>query len=270
MTTKTEVTVSAEQNSDLVNEKLAEVMADEKKPAPVEVVPPSDTSVRLPCGYATFTGEFVRDAEVRELTGKDEEAIARASSVGKALITILNRGVVKIGDQIATEEMLDSLLSGDRDTLLVAIYKATFGKEAILQGICNTCNQVHEVGIDIDTDLKVRPFSGTRKFSVKCKVGEVVVQLPTGFAQKDLVENADKTVPELTTILLENCVESIDGAPVLNKEQVQNLGIGDRKIIAEEINKRSFGPLFDEVTVACPQCEGEVNVPLNLGTLFRF
>lgn len=270
MSTKTEVTVNAEQNSDLVNEKLAEVMADEKKPNPVTVIPPSDTVVKLPCGYATFTGEVVREAEVRELNGKDEEAIARASSVGKALITILNRGVVRIGNQQASEDMLDSLLSGDRDTLLVAIYKATFGKEAVLQGICNSCNEVHEVGVDLDTDLKVRPFAGSRKFTVSCKIGEVVVQLPTGFAQKDLVENSEKTVPELTTILLENCVESINGTPVVAKEQVQNLGIGDRKTIAEEINKRSFGPLFDEVTVACPKCEGEVSVPLNLGTLFRF
>jgi hypothetical protein len=270
MSTKTDVTVNAEDNAALVNEKVSEIMAEEKKPNPVTVVPPSDTVVKLPCGYATFTGEVVREAEVRELTGKDEEAIARASNVGKALLSILSRGVVSIGNQRATEEMLDSLLTGDRDMLLLGIYKATFGNEAVVQGICNNCNELHDISIDLNKDLKVRPFTGSRKFTLKGKAGEIIVQLPNGFTQKELVENADKSVAELTTLLLENCVESIDDVAVVSKEQVQNLGITDRKTIAEEINKRSFGPLFEEVAVQCPKCEGEVNVPLNLGTLFRF
>jgi hypothetical protein len=270
LSTTTEVTVNAAENKELVNDKLNEVLAEDKKSKSVTVVPPSDTLVTLPGGYATFAGEVIKEAEVRELNGRDEEAIARASNVGKALITILNRGVVRIGNQPATEEMLDSLLSGDRDTLMVAIFKATFGNETTVTSICNSCTSLQDIEVDLNVHLKVRPLTDSRKFTVKCKAGDVVVLLPNGFTQKELVDNTDKTVAEMTTVLLENCVESINGNPVLNKSQVQDLGINDRKLIAEEINKRAFGPLFDEVVLPCPQCEGEVNVPLNLGTLFRF
>jgi hypothetical protein len=269
LSTQTDVTVKAGENTDLVNEKVAEVLT-EKKSKSVTVVPPSETLVTLPGGYATFTGEVTKEAEVRELNGKDEEAIARTPNVGRALITILNRGVVRIGNQPATEEMLDSLLAGDRDTLMVAIFKATFGNETTVTSICNSCNSLQDIEVDLNTALKIRPLTSSRKFTVQCKIGEVVTLLPSGFTQKELVDNTDKTVAELTTILLENCVESINGTVVLDKSQVQELGINDRKMIAEEINKRAFGPLFDDVVLPCPQCESEVNVPLNLGTLFRF
>jgi hypothetical protein len=273
LSTQTDTTVKAADNPDLINSMVAQALANDKTEVkPVTIMPPSDTVVTLPGGYVTFAGEVVKEVEVRELNGKDEEAIARSTSVGKALLLILNRGVVRIGEEKATESMLDSLLAGDRDYLMIAIYKATFGNEALLQGICGQCNEIKDVKLNLDADIKVRPMANSheRKFVVDCKVGPVEINLPTGHTQKDLVNNSDKTVAELTTILLENCVNTIDGNDVLGKAQVQNLGINDRKAIAEEINKRNFGPLFNDVTVACPDCESEVTVPVNLGTLFRF
>jgi hypothetical protein len=272
MSTQTDITVKSSDNPALINSMVAQALANDKTEVkPVTIMPPSDTVVTLPGGYITFAGEVVKEVEVRELNGKDEEAIARSTSVGKALLLILNRGVVRIGEEKATDAMIDSLLAGDRDFLMIAIYKATFGDEAILQGICGECNQIKDVNIHLDTDIKVRPMANAleRKFTVDCKVGPVEISLPTGHTQKDLVNNSDKTVAELTTILLENCVDTIDGSDVLGKAQVQNLGLNDRKAIAEEINKRNFGPLFDNVAVTCPDCESEVLVPINLGTLFR-
>lgn len=273
MTTKTETTVKAADNPDLVNSMIAQVVANDKvEQKPVTIMPPSDTVVIIPGGYVNPAGEIIAEVEVRELTGKDEEAISRSTSVGKALLSILSRGVVRIGDEKATEDMLDSLLAGDRDFLMLAIYKATFGSKAELQGVCGQCNELKDVEIDIDTDVKVRPMANPRerRFTVDCKVGPVEVSLPTGHTQKDLVNNVDKSVAELTTILLENCVYTINDMDVLGKAQVQNLGITDRRKIAEQINKRNFGPQFDDVTVKCPDCESEVSVPVNLGTLFRF
>jgi hypothetical protein len=75
---------------------------------------------------------------------------------------------------------------------------------------------------------------------------------------------------ELTTILLENCILKINGRPVIGKGQIQNLGISDRRLIGEAINNHAIGPVFEDISVPCPDCEGEVNTPINLGTLFRF
>jgi len=60
----------------------------------VETQAPSDTEVALPGGYINREGALVKYAEVRELNGADEEAVARAGTTGRALNTMLQRGLV--------------------------------------------------------------------------------------------------------------------------------------------------------------------------------
>lgn len=266
-------TISAAVNPALANNLLNKAMAEAPVQKEVNIISPSDTEVTLPGGYITATGEVVTDAEVRELNGSDEEAIARASNVGKAILIILQRGVVRIGNQKADDKVLDQLLSGDRDMLILAIFKATFGKTSEQSVFCIGCGDIKSVTVDIDEDIKIKTLSdpiNDRVFTVKGKKNIFTVQLPTGVTQKEMILNSDKTAAELSTIMLENTVIKIDDSPVLSKLQVQNLGLVDRRKINEAINKRLAGPQFDAVKVTCPDCEGEVSVPVNFGTLFQF
>jgi hypothetical protein len=266
-------TISAAANPALANNLINSALAEAPEQSEVNIVPPSDTSLTLPGGYLTAAGEVITDAEVRELNGSDEEAIARASNIGKAVLTILQRGVIRVGNHKADEKLLDQLLSGDRDMLLLAIFKATFGKTAELSGFCVGCGDVKQVEIDIDEDIKVKSLLdpiNDRIFTVQGKKNTFTVQLPTGITQKEMILNSDKSAAELSTIMLENTVMKIDNSPVLSKLQVQNLGLVDRRKINEAINKRLVGPQFDDVKVTCPDCEGEVSVPVNFGTLFQF
>ena len=268
MTTQT---VKASDNPELVNQLVAQALAEPTpEPKSVVVTPPSDVHVTLPGGFTTPAGERVTTVEVREVTCKDEESIARASNLGKALLQVINRGTVKIGKDPATEDSLDAMLSGDRDAIMLGIYKATFGNTAELQGFCGGCNIFKPVTVNLNDDIKVKVLVDEPTFVVNAKCGEVVVTLPTGFCQKELVNNSDKTMSELTTILLENCILKINGKPVVSKTQIQNLGISDRRLIGEAINKHAIGPVFEEISITCPDCESEVKTPINLGVLFRF
>ena len=269
----TSKTISAASNPALANNLIANAMAEEPQQIKVTIISPSDNSVTLPGGYITSTGEVVTEAEVRELTGKDEEAIARTTNVGKAFISILERGTVRVGDQPVTPEILDSMLSGDRDMLLLSIFKVTFGVEPELPAYCYSCKETKIVGVNIDEDIKVKSLKdpiNDRVFTVQGKTQEFTVQLPTGVTQKELLTSIDKTAAELNTLLLENTVLKINNNPVVSKTQVQNLGLVDRKTIIEEINKRIPGPQFDDLTITCPDCESEVKVPISLGSFFRF
>lgn len=268
MTTQT---VKASDNPELAAQLVAKALAEpEKRKETVVVTPPSDVHVTLPAVFINSKGNNVTSVEVRELTGKDEEAIARAQNLGKALLQVLYRGTVKIGTEVATEDELDSMLAGNRDAVMLGIYKATFGNTPELQGFCGGCNTFKPITINIDEDIKVKPLLDESSFIVDAKCGEVLVTLPTGHCQKELVNNADKTMSELTTILLENCVLKINGNPIVSKSQIQNLGISDRRLIGEAINKNAIGPIFEDISVTCPDCESEVKTPINLGSLFRF
>jgi hypothetical protein len=266
-------TISAAANPALANNLVNQAM--EETPMPqhqVKVLPPSDTVVILPGGYINAAGEVITEAEVRELNGNDEEAIARSTTLGKALLTILNRGTVRIGNEKATDQILDNMLSGDRDMLILGILKATFGTDAEIAAYCNGCKEFKTVRLNLSRDIKVTILPdpmNDRVFTFQGRKNLFTVQLPTGVTQKEMINNSEKTTAELNTIMLENCVLKIDNSPVLSKIQVQNLGLTDRKNLIDQINSRLCGPQFDSVSVTCPDCESEVSVPVHLGTLFR-
>jgi hypothetical protein len=266
--------INATTNPDLANAAAAQALAEPVAPKQsAKLLPPSDNLVNLPGGLLLPTGEVIKTAEVRELTGKDEEAIGKLTGTGRILNAILNRAVVKIGDKPVTESILDSLLSGDRDTLMLGIYKATFGNTAQFNSYCSGCEETKIVEVNIDEDIKIKTLIdpiGDRTFTVKGKKNEFLVTLPTGLTQKELSTSTNKTNAELSTLLLEQTVLEIDGLSVFGKSQVLNLGIVDRQTIGEELIKRNPGPQINDISVTCPDCDGKVVVPISIGALFRF
>jgi hypothetical protein len=264
--------IKASDNPQLANNVLNKIQNEQAPVEKAKLQSPADTSVTLPGGYVNAAGEVIKVAEVRELTGKDEELFTKANSVGKMFSIILSSGVVSVGNLPATEQLLDDLLAGDRDTLMLGIYKATFGNTATIGGYCKGCSDFKSIEIDIDEDIKILTLNdpiNDRGFTYQGR-REYGVMLPNGSIQKELRSNSDRTLAELTTVLLEKTVLSIDGSPSLGKFQIQNIGIVDRKALAEEISKRSPGPVFDDIVVQCPDCDGEVVAPISLGALFRF
>lgn len=271
MTTKT---LNAGENPALANDLVKQAMAiqPEEQIEVASINPPSDTTVILPGGYLTDAGEVIRTVEVRELNGRDEEAIAKSSNAAKVFATILSRATVSVGSLSANDKILDELLAGDRDAIMLGIFKATFGPTAEIGAFCSGCTEMKQIEIDIDEDIKVKGLMdpiADRKFLVQGKKSEFLMTLPNGALQRELAAAQDKSLAELNTLMLERTVMEIDGQPLLSKFQVQSLGLMDRRTLGEEIAKRNPGPQFEDQTVICPDCEGEVIVPINLGTLFR-
>lgn len=269
-----EQSVHAASNPGLANATVEKILAEpEKVIEKAVIVSPTETLVTLPAGYITSSGEVIKTVEVRELTGRDEEQIVKSNNLLRQLGTILSRAVVSIGNEPVNDNVLDRLIIGDRDELLLGIYKATFGPTAEIITFCGGCEDTKTVAVDIDRDIERKILVDSvedRSFMVTSGKHEYLLTLPTGTAQKEMAQNPDKNMAELTTLLLENCVLEIDGSPVIGKAQVQAIGIKDRRKLGEEISSRAPGPKFETVEVDCPDCGGKVVVPINLGTLFRF
>jgi hypothetical protein len=232
---------------------------------------PSDTTVDLPGGYVSQDGTVVKTAEVRELNGADEEAISKAGSKAKALGVLLQRGLVKVGNEDATKEMLDGLLSGDRDAILIGIRKVTFGDELKAMVHCYACNEDQDMVVVLSEDVPVRPLDDSkgRTWVVETKKGPVAVALPTGLVQKKLMDNADKTAAEINTLLLSGCVISVNGSPSMGAHTVLSLGMIDRSKIVDELIENNPGPRLGEVKKACKACGESIDLPLSLLDLFQ-
>jgi hypothetical protein len=267
-------TFSAESNPGLANSIVEQVISKPvvEEAAIIEVISPTDTTVDLPGGFINSIGEVVRVAEVKELNGRDEEYISKANSTGKMLSAVISRGVVSIGGEKATERMLDALLAGDRDALLLGIYRATFGNTAEINSYCSGCEDWKQVEVDLSKDIEFKVLIDPiedRTFTVKGRRDEYLVGLPTGHTQKELNVSVERTMSEMATVLLQDTIQEINGLVVYNKDMVNNIGIQDRRTISEAIAEHSPGPQFNDLKVTCPECTSEVVVPINLGALFR-
>lgn len=247
---------------------------DALKETPVEVktMAPSSNDVSLPGGFISQDGSLVKYAEVRELNGSDEEAIAKAGSLGKVLNTILQRGLVGLGQEKVTKDTFEELLAADREAILLGIRKVTFGEYADYNLFCSSCGEESLVTINLDKDIPVSELADPitdRKWDVEIKAGMAKVTLPNGRTQRLLMENNDKTVAELNTILLEGCLLGIDGKGSMGTSTVLKLGMGDREKLVTEILSKNPGPRLGEVMKTCEACGTNVNTPLSLMSLFR-
>jgi hypothetical protein len=267
-------TLKAAANPAKANALVAEALSnDEPQIEPAKILAGSNIEVTLPGGYITSAGEVYQTVEVKELNGRDEEYIAKVANTNKMYNAILTRGTVAVGDLPVTNDLLGRLLLGDRDAIMLGIFRATYGDTAEMGSWCNQCGNYHLVNIKVTEDIKTKALldpTNDRTFTVQGKNKEFLVTLPTGVTQGILLELSNANSAEQLTALLEQTVLEIDGKPVLSKLQVQDLGIADRQKIAEELAKRTPGPQWDDITLDCPDCSGELVVPISLGALFRF
>jgi hypothetical protein len=255
-------------DAELVNKYAAEISQEPE--LKVETRAPAGPEVKLPGGLVV-DGQLVTTAEVRELTGLDEEAIAKAATTGKALNLLLQRGLVKVGSKDATAEDLDNLLSGDRDAILLGIRKITFGEDVKYSMTCPNCTVTQDITINLTDDVPVKKLENQadRTWRVETKRGYATVSLPTGATQKKLFENVDKSAAEINTMLLAGCVLSVNDIPSMGASTVLNIGIGDRAKIIDEVLERNPGPRLGEVTTICQACGETISFPLSLVDLFR-
>jgi hypothetical protein len=266
-------TISASSDPALANKLVNQALSEQEvvvAASKTEIPSPPDTQVELPGGLLDPFEGLTTSVEIRELTGADEEQLARITDAGKGLLSILERATVKVGDKPADKDTLDSLLAGDREMILLAIRIATFGPDVKVGPICPNCGEEKTFDIDLEKDVEIKKLKDEdREFTVDCKVGKVVLSLPTGTTQKALVNATNKNSAELDTILLKGCIGSINGMPVMNVQQIRDLSIKDRRVILSAKTERNPGPHLTEVKKFCSACEQEVPLPLTLADLFR-
>ena len=267
-------TINAGTSPDLANSLVSQALSEpEQIVEPAKITPPFENVVALPSGHIGSDGKLLTTAEVRELTGADEEALSKVDTLTRLWSVVLSRCVVKIGNDEVTEKTLDDLLIGDREALVLGVYKATFGNTANLDAYCQGCKEFKTVALDLNKDIKVKVLldpAADRTFEVYGRKNKYLVSLPTGSAQKELGADPNRTDAELKTLLLENCVLEINDQPVISKTQIKGMGIADRSTVVNEIANRAPGPQFEDFEIDCPDCGGKVVVPVTLGTIFRY
>jgi hypothetical protein len=228
---------------------------------------PGPDTVTLPGGLV-IDGEVYRQATVRELNGDDEEHIARAILGNPARFNqaMLERGVVSVGPHKVSEELLDKLLTGDRDTLILGIRQATYGDTMDMDVMCGHCGIESKIRVTFADDLPIRqlPWEANEvEHEIELRKGVAVVKLVTGAMQRYIFGLEGKTGSELNTHLFTKCVVSVNGEAVNGRlEVVRRLGMADRTTILNWLLENQPGPDYGAIKHTCTICGKET--PLNL------
>lgn len=239
---------------------------------PPEIAPPADLVFDLHGGFMQKDGEWVTQFEVRELTGRDEEALARLTDGGRLMVTLLERGLVRVGNMKVTDEVIDGLYAGDWETVLIALRIVTFGETVTTEWSCGSCRQPYEAEIDLREDVPIRTANEIDDSPIQGKRNVYEITPLMGSGQRKIMEKitaSGTTVADLNTLTLFECVESINGRPPLGMDAIRDLPIMDRRLLIDAIADRRVGPNLQGVRTKCPTCDAEQDSPLTVAALFQ-
>jgi hypothetical protein len=264
-----------------VNDLIAQLTGSQDIPVIADA--PGDL-ITLPGGLH-YNGQVYTTAKVKELTGSDEEALSKAIAANNGfhfMDTLLTRGVTHVGDIPATSDMLQQMLLGDRDELLIQIRVATYGEYFELEGwTCPHCGQQSDLKFSLANDIEriPLPFEATEygepAFEIELRRGaKALVRFPTGADQK-ACSDPKWTATERNSEMLRRCVKSItrtDGSVIHVQAfpgAIAEMNIPDRRKIVDAIGEKSPGPRYTLVNFTHAECQKDVGLALSMLDLFR-
>ena len=235
----------------------------------------------LLAGYRDENGTVHKEFEIVEMTGAEEEAIAKPeirTNGAKVVRTILEKCCIRIGTLTRRElglakwrEIIQNLHVGDQDYMMLMIRKQSIGEEVEASHDCPKCKTklITTVGLD---ELEIMPFKGQEEINFELpkgyrdKKGEIhkigKIRLPKGLDREVLDPIARKNIGEATTLMLTRCVESFEGVNV-NNDVIRGLSIKDREYLAGLLKDNIFGVKF-EIDIICDTCGTEFKASLNM------
>jgi hypothetical protein len=236
----------------------------------------TETVFELPAGYMDSEGNVHRDFTLREMTGKDEEAIAQANvstNGAKVIAALLSRCVMRVGSytqkemgQIKWREFIQGLYVGDQDYMFLMLRAVSLGQDFEVMNTCpnKQCNAKLKTTVSVD-EVEVVPFSGDRKIKFELPRGYVdkkgkmhkkgYITLPTGLDRELLTPMARSNLARANTKMLVRLTHFDDGA-YIDEEILSNWTSKDRSYLMNLLEDHQFGPK-SEITVTCDQC-GEI------------
>lgn len=226
----------------------------------------------LPCGYLDpQTQELIKDVELREITGHEEDMLASQQVPSHAKITQLLSGcVTRIGsvtDPGLIAGIVQQLPVGDRVYLIFSIRRVTLGDELPVREKCPECKTTTLFMVDLGEDLQPRPMKDPmrRVFDVTLPSGILArFRVSTGMDEANLskLTKRQKHKADALSQALLMRLEMLGGEkPTL--KMVKSLGMRDRNFLREQYQEVEGG-VDTTLELECPACGHEWEKDLDL------
>lgn len=273
----TDVAYSSEQ---AVGDKQSELRAAKEAIAgPVPLIEDApDPMLVLPRGLF-HSGVWEREVLCRELTGVDEEQLAKASNAYNYFNTVLALGTVQLGSFDLTglsvperQYYLNDLLIGEREQIFLKIVQVSFGNKREINFNCQTCGVAQDVTLLLDTDFppaEVEDVEATTLEHTTSKGDVLTYRAALGADQEAVMDKKGLTVAQQNTLMISRCVTKRNGELIPDPHgYALGLPMRDRQKILELIVARQ--PQIDlNITTTCVSCNASQTLGLGWGDFFR-
>lgn len=218
---------------------------------------PSDDAVDLPGGLFAADGRLLTRAELRPLTGVEEEWLAaRPAEPSAAAVTrLLAACVERLGDGPVDRAAARRLLVGDRDYLVLRLRRLTLGDLFQAVVTCPACGEKLDVEFR-GADVAVEPRPQTAATHELAVGGRVVrFRLPTGGDQEAVTRLPTSAAADA---ILGRCLEDDGGVP---------LTAADRAAVAAAMGE--LAPRVEvELALDCQSCGHAFDLPFDTTAFF--
>jgi hypothetical protein len=213
--------------------------------------------VDLPGGVVTSDGRPQRAAELRPLSGFEEDWLAANIGVpsAPAVTRLLSACLLRIGDQAATPELVRNLLVGDRDFLMLHVRRLTLGERFAAVLGCPECGAKMDVDFNTaDVPVEPRPQESA-DYALDLGGRRVRFRLPNGGDQEAVVGDG---LEEAVATLLDRCVIDDGGRSLSPAERTEVIDAQDRLAPQLEL----------ELEPTCPECGHAFLAPFDTTAFF--
>jgi hypothetical protein len=219
----------------------------------------SDGVCDLPGGLVLDDGRRLGRAELRPLTGREEEWVTRHAGAPSAHLTtkLLSACFVRLEDVPVSSDIIRKLLVGDRDYLILQIRRLTLGDRFAAVFSCPTCKRAMDVEfLAQDIFIEPRPQNAAAyTWAAEHAQRVVCYRLPNGADQEAV---AELPPGEAVEALLARCVIDNGGTPLTLEERAAVIADMD-----------AHAPQIDlELELNCPECGHSFTTPFDCTSFF--
>lgn len=208
----------------------------------------SETSFELPGGLVLEDGRRLSRAELRPLTGHEEEWLAAHPSTPSAQVVtqLLSTCLIELGGEPVDAKQVQRLLVGDRDYLMLRLRCMTLGDHFRAVILCPACDAKMDVDFEADdVPIEWRPQT-TPTYMLdlhgeeeRCRT--VRFCLPNGGDQEAVLGLEREHAVDA---LLERCLIDTGGT---------SLSLAERNAVSDAMEQ--LAPEVDlELELVCPEC----------------
>jgi hypothetical protein len=218
--------------------------------------------------------------DIRSMTAKEEDILMSQAYIKKGIV------INKLLESCIIDKSINvsELLTGDRNTILVALRVTGFGADYIATTVCEHCGTRENNSFDLTNlklkNLEIQPVSpGLNEFEVHLPISNktITISLMTSAVETEINET-EKRNKELfginpdsnrVTSRLFNLVQSVSGIRDRNKIKkfVESMPLRDSRKIRQFIRDNEPG-IDMNTSYKCGSCEQEAQVTLSLGLNF--